>query len=30
MRDEIIVEYRGDYVYAAMYGKNNYELSLGL
>ncbi len=30
MKDEIIVEYRGDYVYAAMYGKNNYELSLEL
>lgn len=30
VRDETIVEYRGDYVYAAMYGKNNYELSLEL
>ena len=30
MRDEIIVEYRGDYVYAAMHGKNNYDLSLEL
>jgi len=29
-RDEIVVEYNGDYVYAAMYGKNNYERSLGL
>ena len=30
MRDEIIVEYKGDHVYAAMYGKNNYDLSLEL
>ena len=30
MRDEIIVEYKGSYVYAAMYGKNNYDLSLEL
>jgi len=30
MRDEIIVEYKGNYVYAAMYGKNNYDLSLEL
>lgn len=30
MRDEIIVEYRGSHVYAAMYGKNNYDLSLEL
>ncbi len=29
-RDEIVVEYRGNYVYAAMYGKNNYDLSLEL
>ena len=29
-RDEIIVEYKGSYVYAAMYGKNNYDLSLEL
>jgi hypothetical protein len=30
MRNEIIVEYRGSHVYAAMYGKNNYDLSLEL
>jgi hypothetical protein len=30
MRDEIIVEYKGSHVYAAMYGKNNYSLSLEL
>ena len=30
MKDEIIVEYRGDHVYAAMYGKNNFDLSLEL
>ncbi len=30
MRDEIVVEYRGDYVYAALYGKNNYDISLEL
>ena len=30
MRDEIIVEYKGDYIYAEMHGKNNYELSLEL
>jgi hypothetical protein len=30
MRDEIIVEYKDDYVYAEMHGKNNYELSLEL
>ena len=30
MRDEIIVEYKGSHVYAAMYGKNNYDLSLEL
>jgi hypothetical protein len=30
MRDEMIVEYKGNYVYAAMYGKNNYDLSLEL
>lgn len=30
MRKKIIVEYRGDYVYAAIYGKNNYDLSLEL
>jgi hypothetical protein len=30
VRDEIIVEYRGSHVYAAMYGKNNYDLSLEL
>ena len=30
MQDEIIVEYRDSHVYAAMYGKNNYDLSLEL
>jgi hypothetical protein len=30
MRDEIIVEYKGNYVYAALYGKNNYNISLEL
>lgn len=30
MRDEIVVEYKGDYVYAALYGKNNYDISLEL
>ena len=30
MRDEIIVEYKGDYIYAEMHGKNNYDLSLEL
>jgi len=30
MRDKMIVEYKGSYVYAAMYGKNNYDLSLEL
>lgn len=28
MRDEIIVEYEGDYVHARVYGKNNYDVSL--
>lgn len=27
MRDEIIVEYKGDHVHARVYGKNNYEVS---
>jgi len=30
MRDEIIVEYKGSYIYAALYGKNNYDISLEL
>jgi hypothetical protein len=30
MRNEIVVEYRGNYVYAALYGKNSYEISLEL
>ncbi len=30
MSYKIVVEYRGNYVYAAHYGKNNYELSLEL
>lgn len=28
MRDEIIVEYKGDHVHARVYGKNNYDISL--
>jgi hypothetical protein len=30
MRDEIIIEYKGSYIYAALYGKNNYDISLEL
>lgn len=30
MRDEIIVEYEGDYVHARHYGQNNYDISLEL
>lgn len=30
MDDKIVVEYRGDYVYAALYGSNNYDISLEL
>ncbi len=30
MRDKIVVEYRGEYVYAALYGRNNYDISLEL
>jgi len=30
MRDEIIIEYKGSYIHARHYGKNNYEISLDL
>jgi len=30
MRDEIIVEYKGDYIHVRHYGKNNYDISLNL
>ncbi|KUG24646.1 hypothetical protein ASZ90_005520 [hydrocarbon metagenome] len=30
MRDEVIVEYRGDYIHVRHYGKNNYDISLDL
>jgi hypothetical protein len=30
MRDEIVIEYKGSYIYAALYGKNNYDISLEL
>lgn len=30
MDDKIVVEYRGNYVYAALYGRNNYDISLEL
>ncbi|MBN1470463.1 MAG: hypothetical protein JW925_01680 [Syntrophaceae bacterium] len=30
MRDEIIVEYKGNYIHVRHYGKNNYDISLDL
>lgn len=30
MRDEVIVEFKGDYIHVQHYGKNNYDISLDL
>ena len=30
MRDEVIIEYKGNYIHVRHYGKNNYDISLDL